>query len=722
MAVVGSTTTYNTPQKEHGQQQDEEWGGGSGEGVGVGGGGVKVTGDGGGGDFWSSPTWHLDASKPRLGVFVNLGSPATSSTLSVGSVGEETSRRPISTPATSWEQVKPRPPHRGPRGGSSSSSSSPAASPICESSNRFAAFQPECEEEEDDGDNDGEARRPFKRTRYVGSPRPEEEVSSSSPHVPFPAPSKRKRGSSGGSDGGGGGSVISEGDDGEGVSSEGSDDASSSGNSWEGDHRKRRSGGGGGRRRGRGGGGDKKRRRRGGGGGGGGKRGGRGGGEKEGAGSARRGEFQCQCTEDRRKAFCVRARNDPGLREVMVKKSTTLTTRMLNTWVKDRVERGAFYDVETDSFEYTINLGKLLVCANTLQWLVQLPTSTWSRIMREVRTRVKNREGVFDATEANMQEEVGGAGSSYRAEAAKAFFKHYVSMCDQLPKATRTSNKPRRGRARGSKNKTFEDMEVPQSVYDKIKLVLDTPGGSVASRTETYAEECGEYSDDDYSGDDGDEEEEADDSGYGGGGKDGGNVDGGGGCTDAPCSADAGCCSTCGRVVGVGTQRDESSTEPTTTHFDYSVEPLEGLDEATYYRLFDNLNEGQHSDDYAEVVVPFETKAGFYAEYVDNFLRTDSCGSRPLSYPAFRALWKQFFPNVLHRKARTTIPECSTCKTLREHLSDARTDTERMQAKTMRSRHLRFQRDQRKKYYWHRLKAYEFPNRYILLLLLCLQI
>ena len=125
-----------------------------------------------------------------------------------------------------------------------------------------------------------------------------------------------------------------------------------------------------------------------------------------------------------------------------------------------------------------------------------------------------------------------------------------------------------------------------------------------------------------------------------------------------------------------------------------------------------------HDKGTGTIVLPFYCKTEVYAQYAADFLRhRHNVNISPLKYDKFRRLWKEKFKHLKIAKTKTGWAKCDDCVHWRRLIQTAQTDNLRSQYQSDLDKHLDHQRAQRLKYYKHRLKALNWPDKYICIIM-----
>ena len=118
------------------------------------------------------------------------------------------------------------------------------------------------------------------------------------------------------------------------------------------------------------------------------------------------------------------------------------------------------------------------------------------------------------------------------------------------------------------------------------------------------------------------------------------------------------------------------------------------------------------------IVLPFYHKLDVYAQYAEDFMRNRADDkSMPLSYSRFLGVWERRLNHIKVSKAKTGWAVCDECTYWRRMVNEAATPALRAKHRASYDKHLEHQRDQRLKFYKHRLKGINFPDRYLSIIL-----
>ena len=118
------------------------------------------------------------------------------------------------------------------------------------------------------------------------------------------------------------------------------------------------------------------------------------------------------------------------------------------------------------------------------------------------------------------------------------------------------------------------------------------------------------------------------------------------------------------------------------------------------------------------MVLPYYSKKDVYKDYVSSFNKhRPTPESKPLSYGSFRRWWKAELGYIKVSKTKTGWAACEECSHWRRMMREASTAALRAEYTSNYLQHLELQRKQRKKFYKHRQKAIDHPEKYLSIIL-----
>ena len=130
----------------------------------------------------------------------------------------------------------------------------------------------------------------------------------------------------------------------------------------------------------------------------------------------------------------------------------------------------------------------------------------------------------------------------------------------------------------------------------------------------------------------------------------------------------------------------------------------------------ENVDEARewHDKHSGSIVLPFYSQKEVYDQYVANFNRSRAEKRvKPLSYNQFRGMWQDKLKHLKVAKTKTGWAKCDECTHWRRKIDNATTPNLRAEYRQSLDTHLEHQRKQRVKYYKHRHKAQEHPDKYL---------
>ena len=119
----------------------------------------------------------------------------------------------------------------------------------------------------------------------------------------------------------------------------------------------------------------------------------------------------------------------------------------------------------------------------------------------------------------------------------------------------------------------------------------------------------------------------------------------------------------------------------------------------------------------ATVIIPYYSRKDVYDQYSCDFLRHCQTEEKPLSEVHFRNLWKEQRSHVKVTRVKKGWAKCDECIELRKSIQLAGTSTLRARYWACYEEHLVHQRKQRLKYYKHREKGIDRPDKYLSMIL-----
>ena len=129
----------------------------------------------------------------------------------------------------------------------------------------------------------------------------------------------------------------------------------------------------------------------------------------------------------------------------------------------------------------------------------------------------------------------------------------------------------------------------------------------------------------------------------------------------------------------------------------------------------------QHDRHSAIIIIPFYSKREVYLQYIADFRRNAAheLGGEvsPLSYSSFVTEWKAALKHIKVTRVKSGWSRCDECSEWRDLLSKAASLEEKVKYRAAYDAHLQHQRDQRLKYYKHRQKAHDYPEKYCSIIL-----